>query len=589
MRPLPDSEPATPDVRSPARYLLHLAARTPAAIALGVLYGVGCMLAQALVPVAIGRAVDEGLVARDTTALWVWAGAVLGLGVAQAATSILRDRCALTTSLAANYRTVRLVTRHAALLGSSMSRRVSAGEALSVGAVDATRIGRALEILAHGAGALAAVCVVAAVMLATSRQLGLVVLAGVPLMAWAVGAVIRPLHGRQESLREEQAALTSQAVDVVGGLRVLRGLGGEEVAAARYRARSQEVRRSAVRVARLESLLGAIQELLPGLLMVLVVWAGARLVVADRISVGQLVVFYAYAVFLTTPLRLLTVTANRFTRAHVAAGRVVRLLSLAPDPGPRPAPGRGTPPVPAARAAGSGGTGPVPPGAPGDLTDPETGLRVRAGLLTAVVCADPDAAPAIADRLGGYASPAAYYAGTALGALPREEVRRRILVGDHDAHLFSGTLRDTLAPAHMPGGGDAPLLAALRTASADDIAASLPAGLDEPFVQGGREFSGGQRQRLRLARALLTDPEVLVLVEPTNAVDAHTESRIATRLVTARQGRTTAVFTTSPALLRVADHVVHVVAGTVRAEGTHAQLLAEQDYRTLVLRGATAP
>ncbi|GAA4932710.1 ABC transporter ATP-binding protein [Streptomyces coeruleoprunus] len=585
MRPLPDPEPGTPDVRSPLRYLVWLAGHTRAALFLGVVYGIACMLAQALVPLALGRAVDRGLVDRDTTALWTWAGAVLGLGVLQAVTSILRDRCSLTASLAASYRTVQLVTRHAGLLGSTLSRRVSAGEALSVGAVDATRIGRALEILAHGGGALVAVCVVAAVMLATSWQLGLVVLIGVPVMAWAVGAVIRPLHGRQERLRDEQAALTSRAVDVVGGLRVLRGLGGEDTAAARYRTDSERVRGSAVRAARLESLLGAIQELLPGLLMVLVVWLGARLVVGDRITVGQLVVFYTYAVFLTTPLRLLTVTADRFTRAFVAAGRVTRLLSLERDAGSEGgSAGTGTAgDAPARVHAGRPGTG-----APSDLVDPVSGVRLRAGALTAVVCAEADVAGALADRLGGYAAPAARYAGIALDTLPPDEVRRRVLVDDHDAHLFSGTLRETLEPAQVARDRAGALAGALHSASADDIVAGLPAGLDEPFVQGGREFSGGQRQRLRLARALLADPEVLVLVEPTSAVDAHTEARIARRLARAREGRTTAVFTTSPALLNAADHVVHVVHGRLRAEGTHARLLADEAYRTVVLREGSA-
>lgn len=568
MRPLPESDTGTPDIRSPLRYLAWLIGRTRGGITLGVLYGVVCMLTQAAIPLAIGRAVDHGLVARDAHALWIWGGAVLGLGVVQAVSSILRDRVSRFAALAAEFRTVQLVTRHAALLGSSLTRRVSAGEALSIGAVDATRIGRAAEIVPHGAGAVVAVCAVASVVLATSWQLGLVVLAGVPLMASAVSAVIRPLRDRQTRLRDEQAALTSSAVDIVGGLRVLRGLGGEESMARRYRAASQRMRGSAVRTARLESLLGALQELLPGLLMVLVVWLGARLVVAGDISVGQLLVFYAYAVFLTSPLRLLIVTAGRFTRASVAAERVTRLLSLEPGGG-RPGPSRLAPPSPDSV-----------------LADPLSGLRIPPATLTAIVCADPQEATTLADRLGGYTVPAATYGDTALEELPREEVRRRILIDDHEAHLFSGTLREVLAPARraIDTDTDGALTAALRTASADDIVAGLPGGLDEPCVQNGREFSGGQRQRLRLARVLLADPEVLVLTDPTSAVDAHTEARIARRLARARAGRTTVVFTTSPLVLDMADRVVYLEGGTVHAEGTHDQLLSCPGYREKVLR-----
>ena len=105
-------------------------------------------------------------------------------------------------------------------------------------------------------------------------------------------------------------------------------------------------------------------------------------------------------------------------------------------------------------------------------------------------------------------------------------------------------------------------------------------------AERGREFSGGQQQRLRLTRALLADPPVLVLVEPTSAVDAHTEARIAARLRDARAGRTTVVCTTSPLVLDRADHVVYVERGRVAAEGTHRELLdTSAAYAACVTRG----
>ncbi|MEU8190176.1 ABC transporter ATP-binding protein, partial [Micromonospora carbonacea] len=127
--------------------------------------------------------------------------------------------------------------------------------------------------------------------------------------------------------------------------------------------------------------------------------------------------------------------------------------------------------------------------------------------------------------------------------------------------------------------------AALHAASAQDVADALPAGLDTPVGARARTLSGGQRQRVRLARALLAEPEVLILVDPTSAVDAHTEARIAQRLRAARAGRTTIVLATSPLLLGHADTVAHLSAGRVVATGTHADLLAtDRGYRALVSR-----
>ena len=109
--------------------------------------------------------------------------------------------------------------------------------------------------------------------------------------------------------------------------------------------------------------------------------------------------------------------------------------------------------------------------------------------------------------------------------------------------------------------------------------------MDAHITERGRSLSGGQRQRLALARSLVVDPPVLVLDEPTSAVDAHTESRIASTLREARRGRTTVVLTTSPLLLEKADSVALLRDGVVVARGTHRALMRDDlDYRAAVTR-----
>ena len=168
-----------------------------------------------------------------------------------------------------------------------------------------------------------------------------------------------------------------------------------------------------------------------------------------------------------------------------------------------------------------------------------------------------------------------------LEQLPLEQVRKLILVVSNDDALFSGKLSDTLL-----GRPDGELTGALHAASALNIVAALPDGLSATVAEGGRSFSGGERQRLRLARALAADPPILIMVEPTSAVDAHTELVIAERVRMARTGRTTVIMTTSPLLLDQADEVAYLENGVVIATGTHRELIKNTpQYAETVTRG----
>jgi len=561
---LPVADPGTPDARSPIRYLWWVARVQKWPLLVGIGLAILWWLAQALVPAALGRAIDA-LADGRTNVLVEWSAAIFGLGVIQAVTGVLRHRFAVLTWLGASYRTVQVTTRQATRLGATLPKRLSTGEVVSVGNSDIAHIGNAMEILLRGTGAFVAVATVTVILLSTSPPLGLVVLIGVPLMVGAVGPLLRPLHNRQHAQRDLQGDLATRASDIVGGLRVLRGIGGEELFSARYREESQKVRRAGVRVASVESALEGAQILLPGVLIAAVTWLGAHFALDGRISPGQLVAFYAYAAFLIAPLRTLTEAADRVTKGHVAARRVCRILSLDPEI--------------------QGGTATLPADAASDvLRDGESGVTVRPGRLTALVTAVPEEAAAITDRLGRYAPGEVTLGGVSLDELPIDEVRRHILVADNAARLFTGRLRDELDVRGTATDDDVRL--ALHAACADDIVESLPDGLDAHVAEAGREFSGGQQQRLRLARALAADPDVLVLIEPTSAVDAHTEARIADRIGAARAGRTTLVCTTSPLVLDRADLVLFVEDGKVRAEGAHRELLqAEPGYSATVTRG----
>ena len=563
MQSFPLADPGTPDLRSPARYLWRVVRLQLRTVLGGMAFGVVWMGGQALVPYVLGRVVDEGIAGEDSDALVRWVLVLVGLAVVQGASGVLRHRFAVANWMLATFRTTQWVSAQTIRLGASLSRRTSTGEVVSVSATDTVAVGRALDITARGTGAVVAVLLVATLLLSSSLVLGAVVLLGVPLFVLALGPALRPLHARQAAQRGALGELTTLGTDTVAGLRVLRGIGGEAAFLTRYRAESQRVRTAGVEVARSQALLDAAQVLVPGVFVVLVTWLGARFAVSGSISTGDLVAFYGYAAFLVTPLRTFTEAADKVTRALVAARRVIALLSYEPL----------LPDLPLRHAAA--------PTEGSPLHDARSGLLVQPGALTAVVSADPTAATALAERLARYVDDGEVrLGGVLLGDLPLPEVRRRILLVDQSPMLFSGSLREEL--------GDGPVEQALETACCADVLEALANGLDTELEERGRQLSGGQRQRLVLARALTADPEVLVLDEPTSAVDAHTEARIADRLREMRIGRTTVVLTTSPLVLDRADVVALLVDGVVVATGTHRELLHDPAYAAVVLRSEAA-
>ena len=563
VRTLSVAQPGTPDSRGPRRYLWWLVRSQWRWAVLAALASVGWMFSLVLPPYFISAAIDDGLRRHDVTALVWWSAAIIGIGVVSALVGLIRHRLMTFIRIDASFRTVAVVIRHAVRLGATFPAQVSAGEVVSIGGSDVSAISDAQTFVGPGFAAVITYGAIAYVLFGVSPQVAMVVLLGVPVMGLLVGPLLGRLRRTQTDYRDEQGTLTARAGDIVSGLRVLCGIGGKPMFARRYREASGQLCATGYRVGAVNSWIDALSLGLPGIFLATVTWLAAREAATGAITVGQLVAVYGYVSVLVVPVGFLIEAVQNLSRGLVAARRVTKVLNLAPA---------------IADASGAG------PAGPADLVDPESGLRLVAGRTTALVTARPADAVALVDRLGRYVDSAVTWGGRPLGEVSLEQVRRRILVADNDAYLFAGALREVVQTA--ADHSDTQITEAIALAAARDVLAGLPDGMDSTIQARAANLSGGQRQRLRLVRALLADPEVLLLVEPTSAVDAHTESLIAQRVGAARAGRTTLLVGTSPLLLDRADEVAFLVDGKVVATGTHARLLGEQPgYRALVFRG----
>ncbi|HET6480344.1 MAG TPA: ABC transporter ATP-binding protein [Actinoplanes sp.] len=514
-----------------------------------------------LIGVVIDRAVDGG-VGELVFWLGVLGAVYLGLSYSFRYGARAGERAA---EQAAHDLRLQLTRRVLHNRGGAESGRLP-GALVAVATSDTARVGAVAVAIVYGTAAVVAVIFSAILLLAISVPLGLLVLLGLPPLMWLTRLIGKPLEERSETEQEHGAQASGIAADLVAGLRVIKGLRAEEAAVARYRQRSRVALAATVRAARTEAAYQGVVLTVSGLFLAVIAVVGGILAARGSITVGQLTSSVGLAQFLVNPLSTFGWVGADLAQGRASARRVAVVLSA---------------PV----AVVGGAAGPVTPvRGQIDLRVRDLTVKLRPGEFTGVVATDPAAAAEIVRLLGRSSDPSdglVELDGVTLTELDPQELRAAMLVVEHHTDLFDGTIR---AAVSLGRADPATVDAAMAAADADEVARTLPDGLDAMLDDGARTLSGGQRQRIALARALAVDAPVLVLHDPTTAVDAVTEAWIAARVRKLRGGRTTVLVTTSPALLAITDRVILVHEGAVLADGTHSDLArGDETYRETVL------
>ncbi|MFE7763214.1 ABC transporter ATP-binding protein [Streptomyces sp. NPDC057438] len=549
-------------------------------VVVGAVLGMGHQTGEALVPVLIGLAIDRGVVDGDVTGLLLWlvvlAAVYVGLSFSFRFSARAGERAAVT---AAHHLRTALVGRVLAPEGGAEEGRLP-GELTNIATEDAKRVGAVAMALIVAFAATAGLVVGAVALLRVSLALGLLVLLGTPLLLWLGHLLSKPLERRSETEQERAAQASGVAADLVAGLRVLKGIGAERAAVARYRRVSQDSLASTLRAARAEAWQHGVVTILTGAFIALVALVGGRLAARGDIGIGELVSSVGLALFLVGPLGEFAWINAELAQGRASAARIAEVLDAPGDVSEAPSPDTLTAGAVEGRLTLRSVTCGTLRGLDLDIAPGETvGIAVTA----------PADAAALLRLLGRHADPddgAVELDGTTLTSLALTDVRAAILVAEHDADLFEGTVLDNVTAAlpatapPLPAG----VTAAMAASGTDEVARALPHGVDTAVTARGRSLSGGQRQRVALARALAADAPVLVVHEPATAVDAVTETRIAAGIRDVRGGRTTLLVTNSPALLAVTDRAVLLHDGRITATGDHERLVRERaDYRTAVL------
>ncbi|MEV6345661.1 ABC transporter ATP-binding protein [Actinoplanes sp. NPDC051851] len=548
-RPVPDPPPVRPYPAGPAdtpgRFLARVIFSVPRITVPAMVSAIVWQVGESAVPVVMGLAIDRALATGNTGQLMLWIGRLVALYVALTVAARLSNRLNVHAVQTLQHRlraTLSLRVLHP-VHGRGDPGRAPDGGVVSTMTNDVVRLANAVLLTTIPISRVAAIGFIAASLLVLHQLLGVLVLVGAPLVVWLMGILSRRLSRSTRVYQELLAATVGRATDLVAGYRVIKGIRAETEAVRRYERASRETldgaRRNAVLLGRFQAISGIVNGVFVGAVTGVAGWFA----VDGRVSIGELIAMAGLVQALLPQIQgIASLSIPNFANAHASAARILDTLggtrTAEPRSGEPARPGRPEPPdacrleIRVSGTAVTVGSGELV----GIRTDDRTAARITDALLNGET-------GEVDIRLGGH--PAA--------ALTPAEYRARVTVAPHRTTLFTGTIRDNLTtPASAPDR----LTAAVEAAACDDFATDL----DTPVGENGNRLSGGQRQRIALARALATDAPVLVLHDPTTAVDPVTEQAIADRLRPLRENRSTVLIASSPALLGRCDRVIDIPA-----------------------------
>lgn len=504
--------------------------------------------------------IDRALLRHDFHALLLVAALMAGATIAGFALNVVSSYQYVRVSAQILFDMRLALYRHLQTLSPRFWARNRLGDVVSRVNNDAGEVQRisADTLLALGSN-LVFLAGSASIMASLSLRLFLVSAAVLPVSIWALRCYQVRLSNQVRAVRERSADIGSFLIETLLGFRVVAVHRAEEREVERFRDRNGRFVDALMAMQRTSLIAGA----LPGTVVTLATAAfflyGGKLVIDGAITVGSLVALMAYHMRLLAPIQNLMGLYTGFVAGGVSLGRLFELF----DTPAEVTEACGSIPLTSARGAIAFESvcfryadAPV-------LED--VSFRIEPGRFCAIVGPSGSGKSTLADLLIRFYDPqagAVLLDGHDLRSLRLADLRREIVLVDQSSFLFQASVRENLAYGN-PEASDDEIEQAARAAAIHDRIAAMPDGYSTIVGERGMTLSAGERHRITLARALLRNPSVLVLDEPTAALDAETEREIARTLRAALAGRTAILITHRESLAAAADHVIALEAGRV--------------------------
>lgn len=543
--------------------------------------------ANLMLPTLNAAIIDDGIVAGDTPV-------ILRLGAWMAVVAALQVGAAI----AAGYLGAVVAMRVGRELREELFAKVQTFSSQEVGVFgapslvtratnDVTQI-QNLTVLVFTMLVAAPASFIGGIVLAVRQDLPLsgIVVAVIPVLAGLMLLIVRrliPLYRRGQGLIDRISRVLREQII---GANVIRGFVRQEHEIRRFDAANRDLTRNNLDSALLVAGMNPMIMVVVNLSSVAVVWFGGHRIQSGQMRLGALTAFIAYILQILIAIMMAMYVFTTAPRAAACAERIQEVLDTEPSIGgsePDPAPAKLLPPERMPRS----GRGPVPAGTvefhdvefayPGAEAPVLTGVTFTAapGTTTAVIGATGSGKTTLLNLLPRFLDPTAgsiSIGGRGTRSLPLAELRGLISMVPQHSYLFSGTLAENLRVGG-PDATDAELWQALATAQAGDFVRDLPGGLEAPVSQGGTNFSGGQRQRLCIARALLRPAPVYLFDDSFSALDYGTDERLRAALEPALRAATVLVVAERVSTIEKADLILVLEDGRLVAKGTHQELM----------------